>query len=101
MKQALVGTVLAMVLLWSGPFIEAQQIMATNSSTVVPTLVKYSGTLTDLIGKPLSGTVGVTFLLYKDEQGGAPLWMETQKVTPDKSGHYTVALGIALEVSSR
>jgi len=42
----------------------ASQIMATNSSTVVPTLVKYSDTLTDLIGKPLSGTVGVTFLLY-------------------------------------
>jgi hypothetical protein len=100
MKQAPVGTVLAMVLLWSGPFIEAQ-IMATNSSTVVPTLVKYRGTLTDLIGKLLSGTVGVTFLLYKDEQGGAPLWRETQNVTPDKSGHYTVALGIALEVSSR
>jgi hypothetical protein len=37
------------------------------------------------------GTItGVTFLLYKDEQGGAPLWMETQKVQADKNGRYSV-----------
>jgi hypothetical protein len=66
---------------------------AQQAATVVPTLVRYSGTLTDLNGKPLSGTVGVTFLLYKDDQGGAPLWMETQNITPDKNGHYTAVLG--------
>jgi len=37
---------------------------------------------------------GVTFLLYKDQQGGAPLWLETQNVTPDKYGRYTVTLGV-------
>jgi hypothetical protein len=69
--------------------------MAQQAATVVPTLVKYSAALTDLNGKPLSGVVGVTFLLYKDEQGGAPLWVETQNVTPDKNGHYSVMLGAA------
>ena len=64
----------------------------STTATVVPTLVNYSGTLTDLSGKPLSGMVGVTFSLYKDPQGGAPLWMETQSV-PVKSGHYAVVLG--------
>jgi hypothetical protein len=66
---------------------------AQQQGSVVPTLVNFKGTLTDLNGKPLSGTVGVAFLLYKDEQGGAPLWMETQNVQPDKSGRYAVSLG--------
>jgi hypothetical protein len=66
---------------------------AQQSATVVPTLVNFSDTLADLNGKPLTTITGVTFLLYKDEQGGAPLWMETQNVTPDKNGHYTAVLG--------
>jgi hypothetical protein len=67
--------------------------VAQQQAAVVPTLVKFSGTLNDINGRPLTGVTGVTFLFYKDEQGGPPLWMETQNVTPDKSGHYTVALG--------
>jgi hypothetical protein len=66
---------------------------AQQPSAVVPTLIRFSGTLTDVGGKPLIGPVGVTFSLYKDEQGGAPLWMETQNVTPDKKGHCSVMLG--------
>jgi hypothetical protein len=41
----------------------------------------------------VSSITGVTFLLYKDDQGGAPLWLETQNVTPDRIGHYSVQLG--------
>ncbi len=66
---------------------------STRSNVVVPPLVNFSGVLTDLDGKPLSSVTGVTFLLYKEEQGGAPLWMETQNVVPDKNGHYAVMLG--------
>jgi hypothetical protein len=69
------------------------QIIATNTDVVVPPLVNFSGALTDVKGKPLTGTVGVTFLLYKEEQGGSPLWMETQNVQLDRTGHYTVMLG--------
>ena len=72
---------------------QAQQVVATNPNVAVPPLVKFSGALTDSNGKPLTGVVGVTFLLYKDEQGGAPLWLETQNVTADKNGHYTAMLG--------
>jgi len=71
----------------------AGQSTTTATNAVVPTLASFSGVLVDLDGKPLTGVTGVTFLLYKDEQGGAPLWMETQNVTPDKRGHYTVVLG--------
>jgi len=62
-------------------------------SAVVPAMVNFPGTLTDLNGKPISGVVGVTFLLYREPQGGAPLWMETQNVRPDKAGHYSAMLG--------
>ena len=59
----------------------------------VPQLMNYAGVLTNVNGKPLTGVVGVTFLLYRDQQAGSPLWMETQNVQPDKSGHYSVLLG--------
>ncbi|MGH9579791.1 MAG: hypothetical protein ACRD2R_02255, partial [Terriglobales bacterium] len=36
---------------------------------------------------------GVTFALYADERGGAPLWLETQNVTADEAGRYSVLLG--------
>jgi hypothetical protein len=64
-----------------------------QTSAVVPHLVRFGGVLTDLSGKPLTGTVGVTFSLYTDRQGGAPLWLQTQNVVPDRSGHYSVQLG--------
>ena len=64
--------------------------LAQNS---VPMLVTYSGVLKDSKSEPLTGVAGVTFLLYKDREGGAPLWMETQNVTPDPRGRYTVTLG--------
>jgi hypothetical protein len=60
------------------------------SETLVPPLVTFSGSLTDGNGKALSG---VTFALYKEPQGGAALWLETQNVTADKTGHYSVQLG--------
>ena len=62
---------------------------------IVPPVVKFGGVLTDVNGKSLAGTVGVTFSIYKDQEGGAPLWMETQNVQPDKAGHYSVMLGSA------
>jgi trimeric autotransporter adhesin len=62
---------------------------------VVPHLIIFSGTAKDETGKPISGVVGVTFALYKDEQGGSALWLETQNVQADASGRYTVMLGSA------
>jgi hypothetical protein len=71
----------------------AQQTTVATASTIVPSLVNFSSVLTDLNGKPLTGITGVTFHLYKEEQGGAPLWLETQSVQPDETGHYSVMLG--------
>lgn len=67
--------------------------LAAQPASVVPQYTKFAGRLSDLNGKPLSGVVGVTFALYKDQQGGAPLWLETQNVRADNAGHYSVMLG--------
>jgi len=64
------------------------------STTAVPNLINFSGTLvlSEGVGVPAK-MVGVTFAIYRQQDGGAPLWLETQNVTPDSSGHYTVLLG--------
>jgi len=67
----------------------------TTTRAVVPPLVKFSGSLSEADGKPMTGVVGVTFYLYKSEQGGAPVWMETQNVDADHLGNYSVMLGAA------
>ncbi|MGC9952590.1 MAG: hypothetical protein ABSF64_40160 [Bryobacteraceae bacterium] len=59
----------------------------------MPRLVKFSGTLTDGGGKPISGVVGLTFSLYQEREGGAPIWMETQNVQAAANGDYTALLG--------
>ena len=66
---------------------------ATSASVQVPRLIKFSGIAKDQTGKPLSGVLGITFALYQAEQGGAPLWLETQNAQADTNGHYTVMLG--------
>jgi len=66
---------------------------AQTQASVVPGWVWYSGSVKDVQGKPLTGTVGITFSLYAAEEGGAPLWLETQNVQADSQGHYSVYLG--------
>jgi len=63
------------------------------ASSAVPNLVKYSGAVKDASGKPLSGMVGITFALYATQQGGSPLWIESQNVQPDSQGRFSVYLG--------
>jgi trimeric autotransporter adhesin len=77
----------------------AQSTVATPTSStsppssVVPPMVRFASTRSDLNGKPLTGVQGVTFALDKDQQGSAPLWLETQNVRVDSNGHYLVLLG--------
>ena len=97
-KLSLIATVCAFPLTVSAQQMaaaEAASSAATGATSPVPQLVNYTGTLSDANGKLLTGLLGVTFLLYKESQGGAPLWMETQNVHPDKTGHYSVVLGSA------
>jgi len=52
----------------------------------LPRLIKFSSVAQDETHKLLTGVVGVTFSLYKDQQGGSPLWVETQNAQTDAAG---------------
>ena len=73
------------------PRLSAQQALST---TTVPRLVNFSGRVSDAPGRALSGSAGVTFAIYSEQSGGAPLWVETQSVVIDAKGNYTAQLGI-------
>src|SRR5664279_655336 len=65
-----------------------------NRPITVPNLIRYSGTVLQPRSVAVSSPiVGVTFAIYKQQEGGAPVWLETQNVTPDATGHYSVLLG--------
>jgi trimeric autotransporter adhesin len=70
-----------------------QTSVPSQASAVVPRLVNFSGKAIDADGKIVSGTAGAAFAIYSEQSGGAPLWMETQNVTADAKGNYTVQLG--------
>ncbi len=59
----------------------------------VPHLIRFSGALKDGSGAALQGTVGITFALYNDQQGGNALWIETQNISLDAGGRYSALLG--------
>jgi hypothetical protein len=67
--------------------------IAASAPTLVPALVPYAGVALSADGKPLAGDASATFLLFKEEHGGEPLWIESQTVTIDGTGHYQVKLG--------
>jgi hypothetical protein len=66
---------------------------STPNTSSLPRLVRFGGTVKDLNGNPLTGVVGITFALYAEKTGGAPLWLETQNANADSGGHYTALLG--------
>src|SRR5208337_43866 len=80
-----------------GPSIDTASVgsalATTAAASPVPRLVRFSGIAIGEDGKALSGTVGITFAIYPEQSGGATLWMETQNVQADSTGHYSVTLG--------
>ncbi|HXR38553.1 MAG TPA: hypothetical protein VN776_05650, partial [Terracidiphilus sp.] len=93
-RLGIFGCELILVFLLAGGLLAQQAPTAGSAqSQAVPHLVKFSGTVKDANGKPGTGVTGIAFALYKDQAGGAALWLETQNVTPDAQGRYTVLLG--------
>jgi hypothetical protein len=65
------------------------------STQAPPPLIQFSNVAIDESGTSLTGAVNITFSLYAAQQGGEPLWTETQNDIPlDPTGHYSVQLGI-------
>lgn len=86
MKKLVLSALVTMLL--SNVWVVAQQ----STFTPVPRVVKYSGVI-----PRATGTVGITFALYNEQVGGAPIWVETQNVTLDQQGRYAVLLGAKSE----
>ncbi len=57
--------------------------------------MRFSGRALDAQGKPVTGVAGVTFAIYTEQSGGAPLWQETQNLATDAGGHFSALLGSA------
>jgi hypothetical protein len=70
---------------------ELQPIAQHDGTIHFPAWIRYTGTLTDQTKQ----SVNLTFAIYKDHQGGQPIWQESQNVELDASGHYSAILGVA------
>jgi hypothetical protein len=67
---------------------------APPPSVTVPRLIRITGSLHDVTGNPLTGSsIEVTFTLYNNQNDLVGAWQETQTVTIDPAGRYTVLLG--------
>ncbi len=93
MKLRIACVVVGFLLLILSP--AAQTANRSLSSSQVPPLIQFSNVAADEGGNTLSGVVSITFSLYNSQQGGEPLWSETQtNIQLDPTGHYSVQLGI-------
>ncbi len=94
MKTQWIGLRVALIMVvWAQILTSQTASTAKNSSPIVPRLVNFSGHAMDASGKTISGIVGVTFAIYREQQGGAPLWVETQSVNADPKGNFSAQLG--------
>jgi len=88
-----IGICMAILLTSAG--LKAQQANSgtTGQAVTMNRLITFNGTLKDSSGQPRLGTAGVTFGIYTSQEGGDPLWRESQTVQTDEQGRYTVLLG--------
>jgi hypothetical protein len=94
MNQARVVPLSLLTVLLCSVFSPAQQ-STTAANAAVPPMIQFSNVATSEGGNSMSGVVSITFSLYAAQQGGEPLWTETQNNIPlDSTGHYSVQLGI-------
>jgi len=59
----------------------------------VSKILHFQGRVTDINGKPDPGKFDITFSIYNSSTEGTALWTETQSVTTDENGIYSILLG--------
>ena len=59
----------------------------------VPNLLSVQGSLTDTTGNPIDGVTTITFSLYAEQTGGAPLRSDTFEDLEVDNGYFSVYLG--------
>src|SRR5690242_17336596 len=69
----------------------AQTTQPTSTTmTAVPRLVRINSSFRPANGSPLGPIETATLAIYAAEVGGSPLWQETQTVSIDTDGHYSL-----------
>ena len=82
-----------LVLIILSPSAILAQSSQSVSSAPVPRLINISGVFRPVNGQPAATVETVTLSIYADQEGGAPLWQETQTIALDGQGRYTLLLG--------
>jgi hypothetical protein len=91
---------MVMALVWvsgaagAAPRSEAQQ--PVEQSTMAPILIRLDGRLRTPAGEPRTGVVRMVISLYARQDDSAPLWVESQDITLDAAGRYTIVAGSTL-----
>ncbi len=68
-------------------------VTASVSAQTPPPLMRFAGVVPATAGAVPGSMATLTFAVYADQQGGTPLWTETQTVTLDAEGRYAGVLG--------
>jgi hypothetical protein len=89
----MVGVYLVILLLSSALIAQKANSDSIKNEVALNRVIAFTGTLKSSDGQPRLGTVGLTFRLYASEEGGDPLWSESQTVQTDDQGRYSVLLG--------
>ncbi len=89
MHRAAIRLVFLFALLLTAVTVSAQP----SATTSVPRVVRLTGVFVPANGMPPAPVETITLAIYGEEAGGAPLWQETQYVTVESAGRYTVLLG--------
>src|SRR5438309_6459769 len=66
---------------------------AASAFAPVPRLVWFSGAFQPADGQPPLPVETVTVAVYRDREGGEPVWQETQRVLIHAGGRYDILLG--------
>src|SRR5262245_49778733 len=101
--MGVMGSCATLLVLWGSSAAIAGQAQQTDAkakvsesagkSGTVRRIVALKGVLKDRNKRPMAGVTGVRFALYKDQEGGAPLWTEIQNLELDEQGRYSVLVG--------
>lgn len=68
-------------------------LMVSTAQAQAPNTIMYQGRLTDANGYPIVDESNVTFSIYRFETGGTAVFEQTEFITLDENGIFTIELG--------
>ncbi|ABF43089.1 hypothetical protein Acid345_4089 [Candidatus Koribacter versatilis Ellin345] len=89
----IVGVLCAAMLMGGTALAQTNEAAATVAQPTVPRLIRFAGQIAPEAAPSSTVARGITFSLYRSENDTSALWTETQNVSLEKDGKYTVLLG--------